>query len=252
MVVAVALSAVGMAAAQGPDNDPPGPGGRRGPQRDPILPKVWEAVSAATGLDREDVLPLLQEGQTFNQVLEANGIDPQVVIDAVTATVTAELDEALANGKITEERKANVLENLPEALDRLMNATLPDRPMMDRLRARFENSLVSIMAEMAGVEARDMLKDALTPPTLAEIATELGLDPDAVLATAEQRITEDINAAVADGSLTQEAADEILAGLHDRLVERFNSPLGPLGGQGGRMNRPGMGTRGPQQGGRVF
>ena len=64
-----------------------------------------------------------------------------------------------------------------------------------------------------------------------------------MLAEAETRITEQINQAVANGNLTQERADEMLANLHDRLTERFNQPFhllprggirdgrfGPLGG----------------------
>jgi hypothetical protein len=82
-----------------------------------------------------------------------------------------------------------------------------------------------------------------TPPSLADIATQYGLDADAIIATTEQRITDDVNQAVADGRLTEEQAALMLDGLHDRLVERFNAPFRPL--MQGLRNRPGiMGGRG--------
>jgi hypothetical protein len=94
---------------------------------------------------------------------------------------------------------------------------------------------------------KDVLKEALTPPSLADIAAAHGLDPDTIIAEAEQRITDDVNQAVADGKMTEEAAAKILDGLHERLVNRFDAPLRPLRGllngrmPGGRGRRSGVG-----------
>jgi hypothetical protein len=181
-------------------------------------------VADATGLEPADVVSALREGHTLNDILAEHGADPQVVIDAVTAEVTEELTQAVTDGRITEERKATVLENLPDALDRALNFVLPT-PIRDRAQERFENTLVGVLAEMAGVEPGELLRDALTPPSLAEIAASYGLDPDAIITETETRITVEINQRVADGEMSQEDAAEILDGLHDRLVERFNAPL---------------------------
>jgi polyhydroxyalkanoate synthesis regulator phasin len=254
LVVVMAVGAVGVAAAQGPDGNP---GGRqRSPQRpllqvlqqDQIRSRLVDAIESATGLSKEDVIAQLQDGKSFNQILEENNLDPQVVIDTVTAVLTEELDQAVADGKITEERAAQVLENLPDNLDRLMNAALPgNRPILDRVQGRLDDSLVGVLAEMAGVDVKDVLKEALTPPSLADIAAAHGLDPDTIIAEAEQRITDDVNQAVADGKMTEEAAAKILDGLHERLVNRFDAPLRPLRGllngrmPGGRGRRSGVG-----------
>ena len=252
LVVVLAIGAVGVVAAQGPDG---GPG--RGSRFPHLHDQMIEAIETATGLTQEDVLAQLREGKTFNEVLAENSIDPQVVIDAVTAVITDELNAAVTDGRITQLRADDVLENLPDHLDRLMNATLPERPFMDRVHMGLEDSLLGVLAEMAGVDARDLLQDALTPPSLAEIATANGLDPDAIITETEKRITEDVNAAVADGRMTEAAAANVLDGLHDRLVERFNAPFHPMmqfggpGGFGGRMGGR-MGDRMGQPGGRMF
>jgi hypothetical protein len=96
-----------------------------------------------------------------------------------------------------------------------------------------------VLAEMAGKDMSEVLQDVVTPPSLADLATQYGLDPDAIIATAEQRITDDVNQAVADGTLTDDQAAQILDGLHDRLVARFDAPFRPLM-QGLRNNRPGI------------
>jgi hypothetical protein len=235
LVVVMAVGAVSIAAAQGPDGRP---GGRqRFPprplmqhvQQDRVMPDLIDAIESATGLTREDVVAQLQDGKTFYQILEDNSLDPQTVIDAVTAVLTDELNQAVEDGRITEARAAQVLENLPDHLDRLMNAALPaHRPVLDRFQGRLDESLMGVLAEMAGVDVKDLLKEALTPPSLADIAAGYGLDPDVVIAEAEQRITDEVNQAVADGKLSEDAAAKILDGLHDRLANRFDAPLRPL------------------------
>lgn len=253
MVVVVAFGAVGMAAAQGPDGTPPmqdgGPGGRdwRDGWRRPgerVFGLLLQTVADTTGMDIRDILAAVRDGQTINDMLTANGADPQVVIDTVTATATDQINTALAEGKITNEQAATALEGLNERLANAMNGELlEDRPtpLRDRAQEAVEHTLVGVLAEMAGMDVQDIARDVLTPPTLAEIAESYGLDVDVIIAEAEARITEEINAALAEGTITDEQATAVLDGLHDRLVERFNNPLG----------RPGIRPGGLRPGGQV-
>lgn len=225
LAVVMALGAVGIAAAQGPAQ--------------PDYPRAYrlrfagtlaQTVKDTTGLAWSDLLPELRAGQTLTEVLEAHGADPQAVRDAVEAAVTVEIEEAVANGTLTEERAAALLEQLDTALERAFTSTFPLWPdaLRDRLHDRWQESLettlIGVIADMAGVEVGELLREALTPPTLGEIAESYGLDVEAVSAEAEARITEAINERVAEGTLTQEQADELLAALPDWLANRFDAP----------------------------
>jgi uncharacterized protein (DUF2267 family) len=250
LVAVMAFGVVGMASAQGPDDGRPR-GTFSGPVRN-MLGSVMDAVEAA-GLDPQDVLAQMRdEDIILADVLQANGIDPQAIQDAVKTELTAEIAQAVTDGKITQERADDLTARLDDALNRVMNSALPG-PMRDNVRGHMEDSLVGVLAEMAGVEPTNMLRDALMPPSLAEIAESYGLDPDAVLAEAEARITEEVNQAVADGKMTQERADELLANLHDHLTERFNNPFHLLARGGMRDGMRGgfgpMGGNGPMGGG---
>ncbi|MEW6578089.1 MAG: hypothetical protein AB1435_02725 [Chloroflexota bacterium] len=226
LAVVVALGAVGFAAAQGPAQ-PDYPRAYRVRFVDTLV----QTVKEMTGLAWSDVLPELRAGQTLTEILEANGADPQEVRDAVQAAVTAEIEEAVANGTLTQERADVLLEQLDTALERAFTDTFPLWPdaLRDRLHDRWqetlETTLIGVIAEMAGVEAGDLLREALLPPTLGEIAEGYGLNVEAVSAEAEARITEAINERVADGTLTQEQADALLAALPDWLANRFDAPF---------------------------
>jgi hypothetical protein len=226
LVVAIALGAVGLAAAQGPDTARP----RIPAARGRVMVAVLDAVENMSDLSRIDVIAGMRDGKTLSELLQEQGVDPQAVSDAANATLTAEIEQALADGTITQDAADTALANLPDALDRVFNTAMsaltPFRSeIRDRVQNRVEDSLLAVLAEMAGVDPADVLKDALTPPSLRDVAESYGLDADAIIAEAETRITADVNQAVTDGTITQETADTMLAGLHDRLVTRFDAPL---------------------------
>jgi len=242
LVIAVALSAVAIAAAQGP-GDRGRPFARAGLRLD-FAYIVRQTVEDMTDLTWTDVLAALRDGQTLSEVLEANGADPQAVRDAVKAEATAQIERAVADGTITQTRADALLAQLDTALDRAFNSTLPmwPAPIRDRIQDTLENTLVGVIADQAGLETTELLREVLMPPTLGEVIESYGLDAEAVIAEAETRITEAINQRVADGSLTQDEADELLAGLHDWLVNRLDAPFWFMGrGLGWDMMPGGMG-----------
>ena len=246
LVIAVALSAVAIAAAQGP-GDRGRPFARAGLRLD-FAYIVRQTVEDMTDLTWTDVLAALRDGQTLSEVLEANGADPQAVRDAVKAEATAQIEQAVADGAITQTRADALLAQLDTALDRAFNSTLPmwPAPIRDRIHQRIqdtlEDTLVGVIADQAGLDTADLLREVLMPPTLGEVIESYGLDAEAVIAEAETRITEAINQRVADGSLTQDEADELLAGLHDWLVNRLDAPFWFMGrGLGWDMMPGGMG-----------
>ena len=220
LVAVLAFGAVGSVFAQGPDNAPRGGQGTR-------LPKeLLDAVVEATGLSAEDVLAHLREGQTLAEVCTANGVDPQTVIDTVKAAKTAEIQQALADGTITQQQADRRIGLLDEVLDRAMNAQLPDRPAAQHpLAARAVRELAGIMGEKTGLTPREILDEMRDGKTLADIATEHGQDPDAIAAEALTRTTDTLRAAVQEGKITQEQMDTLVAAAGEFYPQAMNQPL---------------------------
>jgi hypothetical protein len=73
-----------------------------------------DATAEATGLTVDEVVTALQEGQTFAQIAEAQGVDPQAIVDVFLAERKAALDQAVADGRLTQEQADQMLEQMAE------------------------------------------------------------------------------------------------------------------------------------------
>ena len=78
--------------------------------------KIYDAVAEALKLSPRQLFELLHGGMTLKQVVEAQGVDMQVVQDAVKAARETQarvaIQKALDDGKITKERADWMLKGL--------------------------------------------------------------------------------------------------------------------------------------------
>lgn len=223
--VGVVVLAVVMALALAANALAQGPGGRDDPWRDrgeQLGQRLIDRVAELTGVSSDEILAKLRAGESLIDIAEANGVERDVVIDALKDEVGAAIDAALSD------------ENLGAYWGGMMAGRLhePFAAWLDGAWAwgadRFDATLAGVIADLGGVELGDMLDEHFTRPSLADIAESYGLDRDAVLAEAEARATDATNQAVADGFLTQAQADALLDGLGERLEWRFGSAFGTM------------------------
>jgi len=73
-----------------------------------------DAAAEALGLEVDALKEQLRGGTTLAQVAEAQGVDVQVVIDALVASATERIDAALAEGRIDEAKATELKEDLVE------------------------------------------------------------------------------------------------------------------------------------------
>lgn len=122
-----------------------------------------------------------------------------------------------------------------------------------------KNSLVAVAAEQLGLTRPELVAELQTGKTIAEVAAEHEVAVDTIvqafLAPRAERLAE----LVADGQLTQEQADTILATMEAKATEHISEPWSPQGhGRGmgfidsdgdGVCDFAGNGGRGRGQGG---
>ena len=138
----VALSAVGVASAQGLEQRGDGPRGRGG--RHLILrglQHVATAITEATGLERADIIAQLAEGKTLAEVIIENGGD----LEAVKAELLAPLQERAAAAveaeRITQDRADELLTSASERIDTLLNRVFERLPELYERRQERLNQL---------------------------------------------------------------------------------------------------------------
>lgn len=100
-----------------------GPGGPGGPHRGrgPGL----EAAAEAIGITTDELRTGLQDGSSIADVAAANDVDVQTVIDALVTEATTHLDEAVADGRLTEEEATERKADLEERITAHVNGERP-------------------------------------------------------------------------------------------------------------------------------
>jgi hypothetical protein len=96
----------------------------RGP-RHRIVRAGLETSAETIGIEVAPLRDALRHGQSIAEVAQANGVDPQAVIDALVAGGNAAIDEAVANGRIDDERAAELRAGLAEHAEHFVNRTFP-------------------------------------------------------------------------------------------------------------------------------
>lgn len=79
-------------------------------------------VAADTiGISGKDLRADLKSGQSIADVATSKGVDVSKVESAIVGDVTAKLDKAVTNGKLTQDRATAIEQRLPARVDKLVN-----------------------------------------------------------------------------------------------------------------------------------
>ncbi|MDH3539779.1 MAG: hypothetical protein OEP52_07285 [Acidimicrobiia bacterium] len=280
-LIVAAIAAGGMAFAQSDGSDdtvPPvgdtqveefapergfmGRGGHHGMRGGP---GHLDQVAEFLGVDAQVIQDGLEAGDTLADIAAANGSTGAALVDSLIADLAEKLDDAVADERIDQAKADEILAEATGRITTMVNSTRDEiQALREAERAektaerearqaeRQEN-----LAEVVGVPFDDIkaaLEDGET--TLAEFAAANGneLSLDELVSGLAAPAAADLAEKVADGSLTQEEADERLAAITERITERVQSVPGdrPFGDHGDRGGRRGPGRGGPGFGGGEF
>ncbi|MCL4247560.1 MAG: hypothetical protein KJ065_05385 [Anaerolineae bacterium] len=246
LLIALLISVIASGAAAAQDAPPQPPHGPDRPgqqllgqpnrpgQNRPAFDAVQallNVIASETGLLPREIVQQVVQGQSLADVITANGGDVQVIIDGVIAPVTQRLDNAVADGGMTQERADEILANAQAAIDRALNGELhfPDPgqpgPNRDQARRQGERALLDAVGGATGLSGREILSQLREGATLAEVVTASGGDIDAVIAEATAVLNQRIDQALANGRITQAQADELRGTIDMGLIELVNGDI---------------------------
>jgi aminoglycoside phosphotransferase family enzyme len=82
---------------------------------------VPRLAAEQTGLLPREVVAEIRDGSTLADVLTENGVEVDAFLEAAVAQAEIRLDQAVSNGRITQERADEMLNNLRERLTQRLN-----------------------------------------------------------------------------------------------------------------------------------
>ncbi|HEX3722434.1 MAG TPA: hypothetical protein VHV31_06565 [Nitrolancea sp.] len=85
----------------------------------------WQDVASVLNTTPQDLKSQIQSGKTLKQIITDQNKTVDDVVNAVVAKVKTQLDTAVSNGKLTQQREDTMLSNLKTRLTNLINSGGP-------------------------------------------------------------------------------------------------------------------------------
>jgi hypothetical protein len=224
-------------------------GGLRMGHRSPKTSLLMTVAAEKLGMTEAELRTELENGRSIADVAEEKGVDTQVISDAYLEQTQADLDAQVADGSLTQEEADARLEQKTDALPDRLTSTRSDpaggRGGTDRDgfgsgRGEIKSLLMTVAAEKLGMTEAELRTELQNGRSIADVADEKGVDTQVISDAYLKQTQAELDAQVADGSLTQEEADAKLQQKTDALPDRLTGTWSDLGdpGRGRHGGRP--------------
>ncbi|MFC5530390.1 hypothetical protein [Cohnella yongneupensis] len=84
------------------------------------------SVATALGISTVDLKTSLGEGKSLADMAKEKGVDVQKVIDAIAASMTSNINQAVKDGKLTQDEATKRLAEVPTIASKVVNGAMPD------------------------------------------------------------------------------------------------------------------------------
>lgn len=82
---------------------------------------VGDAAAEVLGMSKDDLMAELKDGKSLAEVAEAQGMDVEDFKAALLDQIGKQLDELVADEKLTDEQAEGILQRIEESIDRIVN-----------------------------------------------------------------------------------------------------------------------------------
>src|SRR4051812_7792396 len=186
---------------------------------------IVAVAATAIGIDRAELVKGVRDGKSVADIAEDHGVEAKTVEDALVAAGSKRIDTAVSNGRIDADRAATIKEKLPQRAEKLVETPLKGKlhraVARVKLRRHARRAGFRIAAETIGVAPKDLAAAVKGGTSIATVAQQHQVEPQAVVAAVLSAAGEKLDAAVAKGRLDADRA----AKIKDRLTERITNAI---------------------------
>ena len=185
-----------------------------------------QTAAQALGMTPEDLAKELKAGKTLTDVAAARGKDSAKLAQDLQTAMANRIDEAVKAGKLEAKQAAEIKAGLAERVQSLLTKQWPSYEGHAKghkgpgkgvggkaLFRGVHEQLPSIL----GMDAAALKAEVRSGKSLAEIAQAKGISKADLIAKLQAVAVQNLEQAIKDGKVTQEAAAKIKASLPERL-----------------------------------
>jgi polyhydroxyalkanoate synthesis regulator phasin len=176
--------------------------------------ELVQIVAAETGLKPLDIVREVREGSTLTEIITANNGDVDQVRSQAIEKGSDLINQAVKNGRLTQERADEMLTNLETRIDNALT--------YDPIHHQMQREIMLRVAGETGLSVRNVVKQWRDGLTLSDILKTNGEDVQAFTDETLTRAQERLDQAVKNGRLTQEQADQRLNDLKTFIPDFLN------------------------------
>ena len=170
----------------------------------PVLRRAMiTAIAETLGMTTDDLAAARKDGQTLADLVENQGLSMEEFSAGLAETITAMLDQSVADGKITQEQA----DNFQTRWDTWKENRTDEHPLRDAMKVS--------LAETLGMTVNELVAAHEEGQTASEFAEAQGLSLGEFCTLVDKTYTTALDQAIADGTVTQEQADTIQARWQD-------------------------------------
>jgi hypothetical protein len=194
----------------------------------PVIANEIAAAAKYLGLSEADLRTKLRDGQSLADVAKAQSKDVEGLKTAILDAAKADLDEAVADKKLTQSQADVILNGLKSHIDDVVNADVKLRHFGGPDGPGFGFGFgadTAAAAKYLGLDESALRDKLRSGQSLADVAKAQSKDvkglEDAIVAAQKARLDQ----AVSDKKLTQSQADDMLARLRSHVDDLVNAKL---------------------------
>ena len=185
------------------------------------------AIEEQTGLSQEELRTRLQGGESLADIIEAEGGDLEAVVTAALTGLDDKVAALVEAGRLESDQVEDFKATAEQRVRDWLAGSYEGRRGKSRGRVVGKaNGLISIVSEQTGVSVDDVRAKLSEGNSLADVVEEAEGDLTEVTDAAMDAFESRLAAAIENGRLTSDKADE----LRESMRERIESALEADGG----------------------
>jgi hypothetical protein len=174
------------------------------------------AVALAQEPEDGSIGPFNFREKVHEAIADLLGISVEEYDAAIETAQTQVIDEAMAEGWLTEDQAERLQERFDEGFGEGF-----DRGMMPKGLPRQGGQLVPVAAEELDMTVRELMAELQDGKSIADVAEEAGVDPQTITDAFLAQLTEKLDASVEEGRITQKQADWMLGQAEEQVQEQL-------------------------------